>query len=220
MDGYQVGRFPPPWCEWNDKYRDTVRDFWRLDAGRHPGHRLPAGRVERPVRRRRPLAVRLGQLRHRARRVHAARPGVLRPQAQRGEPRAQPGRHRQQPVVELRRRGRDRRPDGRRAAAQAGRQPARHAVPVDRGADDHRRRRAGPHPARQQQRLRARTTRSSWMDWRPDDAWLDLYDVAKTALRLRREHPALRQRHFLEGRPTVRGRPRRTSPGCTRRVGR
>ena len=47
----------------------------------------------------------------------------------------------------------------------------------------------------------------SWLDWRPDDAWLDLYDVAKTALRLRREHPALRQRHFLEGRPTVDGRP-------------
>ena len=33
MDGYQVGEFPPPWCEWNDKYRDTVRDFWRLDSG-------------------------------------------------------------------------------------------------------------------------------------------------------------------------------------------
>ena len=48
----------------------------------------------------------------------------------------------------------------------------------------------------------------SWMDWRPDDAWLDLYDVAKTALRLRREHPALRQRHFLEGRPTVDGGPK------------
>jgi glycogen operon protein len=28
-DGYLVGRFPPPWCEWNDKFRDTVRDFWR-----------------------------------------------------------------------------------------------------------------------------------------------------------------------------------------------
>ncbi|MGH8866937.1 MAG: glycogen debranching protein GlgX [Actinomycetes bacterium] len=27
--GYQVGEFPPGWCEWNDKYRDTVRDFWR-----------------------------------------------------------------------------------------------------------------------------------------------------------------------------------------------
>ncbi|SNT59207.1 glycogen operon protein [Asanoa hainanensis] len=27
--GYQVGNFPPVWTEWNGKYRDTVRDFWR-----------------------------------------------------------------------------------------------------------------------------------------------------------------------------------------------
>ena len=27
--GYQVGNFPPQWAEWNGKYRDTVRDFWR-----------------------------------------------------------------------------------------------------------------------------------------------------------------------------------------------
>ena len=27
--GYQVGNFPPLWTEWNSKYRDTVRDFWR-----------------------------------------------------------------------------------------------------------------------------------------------------------------------------------------------
>jgi isoamylase len=27
--GYQVGQFPPLWSEWNGKYRDTVRDFWR-----------------------------------------------------------------------------------------------------------------------------------------------------------------------------------------------
>ncbi len=27
--GYQVGNFPPLWTEWNGKYRDAVRDFWR-----------------------------------------------------------------------------------------------------------------------------------------------------------------------------------------------
>ncbi len=27
--GYQVGNFPPLWSEWNGKYRDCVRDFWR-----------------------------------------------------------------------------------------------------------------------------------------------------------------------------------------------
>src|SRR3954449_3344708 len=29
--GYQVGNFPPLWTEWNGKYRDTVRDFWRVE---------------------------------------------------------------------------------------------------------------------------------------------------------------------------------------------
>jgi isoamylase len=31
--GYQLGRFPTGWGEWNDRYRDTVRRFWRGDAG-------------------------------------------------------------------------------------------------------------------------------------------------------------------------------------------
>jgi isoamylase len=30
--GYQVGGFPPGWAEWNDTYRDTVRDYWRGEA--------------------------------------------------------------------------------------------------------------------------------------------------------------------------------------------
>jgi glycogen operon protein len=30
--GYQVGGFPPGWAEWNDRYRDTVRDFWKGTA--------------------------------------------------------------------------------------------------------------------------------------------------------------------------------------------
>lgn len=31
--GYQVGRFPPGWMEWNDRFRDTVRKFWKGDEG-------------------------------------------------------------------------------------------------------------------------------------------------------------------------------------------
>ncbi|SEQ81920.1 glycogen operon protein [Faunimonas pinastri] len=34
--GYQVGHFPPGWAEWNDKYRDTVRAFWKGDEGKLP----------------------------------------------------------------------------------------------------------------------------------------------------------------------------------------
>ena len=31
MDGYRIGGFPPSWYEWNDRYRDVVRRFWRGD---------------------------------------------------------------------------------------------------------------------------------------------------------------------------------------------
>ena len=31
--GYQIGRFPAGWGEWNDQFRDTARKFWRGDAG-------------------------------------------------------------------------------------------------------------------------------------------------------------------------------------------
>jgi isoamylase len=36
-DGYQLGRFPSGWSEWNGAFRDTVRRFWRGDAGQVPG---------------------------------------------------------------------------------------------------------------------------------------------------------------------------------------
>jgi isoamylase len=35
-DGYRLGRFPPGWSEWNDRYRDTVRRFWKGDGGQAP----------------------------------------------------------------------------------------------------------------------------------------------------------------------------------------
>jgi isoamylase len=33
FEGYQLGRFPPGWSEWNDLYRDTFRSFWRGNPG-------------------------------------------------------------------------------------------------------------------------------------------------------------------------------------------
>jgi len=33
--GYQVGNFPVGWAEWNGKYRDTIRKFWKGDLGLH-----------------------------------------------------------------------------------------------------------------------------------------------------------------------------------------
>ncbi|MBA3524166.1 MAG: glycogen debranching protein GlgX [Geodermatophilaceae bacterium] len=42
MDGYQLGQFPVGWSEWNDRFRNGVRDAWR---GHHDGVRELAGRL-------------------------------------------------------------------------------------------------------------------------------------------------------------------------------
>jgi isoamylase len=34
--GYQVGGFPPGWAEWNDRFRDTLRAYWKGDDGKLP----------------------------------------------------------------------------------------------------------------------------------------------------------------------------------------
>ena len=88
--GYQVGNFPGLWTEWNGKFRDTVRDYWRGEPATLGRVRLPAHRLVGPVRGRRPTAGCQHQLRHRPRRFHTARPGVLQREAQRRQRRRQP----------------------------------------------------------------------------------------------------------------------------------
>jgi isoamylase len=57
-DGYQLGNFPPRWAEWNDRYRDGMRRFWRGDEGMLPefGRRLMASAELFESRGRRPSA--------------------------------------------------------------------------------------------------------------------------------------------------------------------
>jgi hypothetical protein len=75
--GYQVGNFPIGWTEWNGKYRDSVRSFWKGRRGEHVGIRHPAVRIQRPLRTQRSPALREHQLCHRPRRVHVKRYGEL-----------------------------------------------------------------------------------------------------------------------------------------------
>ena len=109
-NGYQVGNFPPGWAEWNGRYRDDMRSFWKGDAG------LAAGARARPARLRRPVRPAAAESRGRAStsspRMTASRSLDLysyNEQAQRGERRGQPRRPLRQPQLELRRRGADRR---------------------------------------------------------------------------------------------------------------
>ena len=209
MHGWRTGQFPPPFMEWNDRFRDAVRRFWVSDVRAQAHGQHSHGLQD--------LATRLAGSRdlfgHRDRgptasvNFVAAHDGftladltVLRPQAQRGQRRGQPRRQRRQHVVEPRRRGRDRRRGRRRRAGPHHPQPARHPAALDRRADDQRRRRDGPHPGRQQQRLLPgqrdqlarlgpRALAAPTCSPRPS-----------TSSRVRRELPALRQRVWALGR--------------------
>ena len=166
--GYQVGNFPVLWTEWNGLYRDIVRDFWR---GQALGGRVRDALhgLERPVRRGRAAAVRVDQLRHRPRRLHARRPRLLQREAQRGERRGQPRRHRRQPLLELRRRGADRRPGrssrcgGGRCGTSSPRCFLSQGVPMLLGGDELARTQGGNNNAWCQD------NEISWFDWELDE---------------------------------------------------
>ena len=195
--GYQVGNFPPLWSEWNGMYRDTMRDYWRGDPA-HPGRvRIAADRLQRPVRVRHPPALGQHQLRHRPRRVHAARPGVLQRQAQRGQRRGQPGRDRRQPVLEPRGRGRDRRPGGagRCAPASSATCSRRCCCPRACRCCSAATSSAGPRAATTT--ATAQDNPISWFDW--DDVDEDLLEVARWLIALRAEHPVFRRRQVVPG---------------------
>ncbi|CAA9488039.1 MAG: GH13_11 / GH13 / GH13_13 / CBM48 / GH13_10, partial [uncultured Solirubrobacteraceae bacterium] len=115
--------------------------------------RIAPDRLQRPLRGRRPPPVRVDQLRHRPRRLHPPRPRLLQREAQRGQRGGQQGRHRRQPLLELRRRGPDRRPRDQRAAPAPAAQLPDHPDALPGRAHAARRRRVRPHPARQQQRV-------------------------------------------------------------------
>ncbi len=151
--GYQVGNFPVGWGEWNDRYRDTMRAYWKGDGGLIGDFacRLTGSSDFYEHSGRKPYASINFITAHDGFTLHDLVSYNDKPQ--RGQRRGQPRRHRQQPLVELRRRGAHRGCGDRRPARAAEAQPAGHAVPFARGADAGGRRRDGPHPARQQQRL-------------------------------------------------------------------
>ena len=103
--GYQVGNFPLGWMEWNGKYRDTVRKFWKGDMGLHGEIATRLAGSADLYESHPPPALGERQFRHRSRRVHAPGSGELRTEAQRGQRRGKSGRRRRQPHLELRGRG-------------------------------------------------------------------------------------------------------------------
>ncbi len=206
-DGYRVGEFPPPWVEWNDQYRDTVRDFWR---GHSAGIRTVATRLAGSSDLyaddgRSPYASVNFVTAHDGFTVRDAVSYERKHNRANGEDdrdgsdnnRSQnfgvEGETDDAEIVALRRRV---------AADLMVTLCLSTGVPMITAGDERgRTTRGNNNPYVQDNEI-------SWIDWRPDDAWLDVYEVTKAALRLRREHPALRQRHWFEGRPTIEGGPK------------
>ena len=126
--GYQVGNFPPQWTEWNGQYRDTVRDFWR-------GEDATIGEFASRITGSSDLYASSGRWPVASINFVTAHDGfTLRDLVSYNEKHNEANqddntrRREPQPLLELRRRGRDRRPAGagaaRAAAAQLPRHPA------------------------------------------------------------------------------------------------
>jgi glycogen operon protein len=207
MDGYLVGRMPPPWVEWNDKFRDTVRDFWR---GRTHGIRDVATRLAGSS----DLYADDGRSAYNSVNFVTAHDGftlrdLVSYEHKHNEANGEDNRdgsddnrscnhgvegETDDPAITALRR--------RQAANMMAMLCLSNGVPMITAGDERGRTQRGNNNAYCQD------NEISWVDWRPDDAWLDVYEITKTALRLRREHPVLRQRHWFEGRPTIVGGPK------------
>ncbi|WP_278259331.1 hypothetical protein [Nocardioides convexus] len=207
MDGYLVGKMPPPWVEWNDQYRDTIRDFWR---GQSAGTQTVATRLAGSS----DLYADDGRSAYNSVNFVTAHDGftvrdLVSYDAKHNEANGEDNRdgtdnnrswnhgaegETDDPEIRALRR--------RQAANLMATLCLSNGVPMLTAGDERGRTQGGNNNAYCQD------NEISWVDWRPDDAWLDVYEVTKTALRLRREHPALRQRHWFEGRPTIIGGPK------------
>ena len=151
--GYQVGNFPVLWTEWNGRYRDTVRRFWRGDGGQVAefATRLAGSSDLYENDGRRPSASINFVTAHDGFTLD----DLVSYERKRNEANRESNRDgfRRQPELELRGRGSHLGPRDSNAARSPEAELPRHAAALAGGADDLRRRRAGAHAGRQQQCL-------------------------------------------------------------------
>jgi glycogen operon protein len=200
--GYQVGEFPHLWTEWNDKFRNTVRDHWR---GAAPGvrdlaYRLSGSSDLYAEDGRRPYAsinfvnahdgFTLRDLvsydrKHNEVNGEDNRDGT---DDNRSWNHGVEGETSDPGVVELRRR--QLRNFLTTLLLSTG-------VPMLVAGDEMGRTQRGNNNAY------CLDDETTWLDWSLREEYGDLLDFARRLLRLRHEHPVFRQRRFFEGRPVV-----------------
>jgi len=205
-DGYLVGEMPSPWMEWNDRYRDTMRDFWRGgarvrdvatrlagssdlygDDGRSAFNSVNYVTAHDGFTLRDLVSY---ETKHNEANGEGNRDGS---DHNRSCNHGVEGETDDREVVRLRR---------RQAANLMATLCLSNGVPMITAGDERGRTQHGNNNAYCQD------NEISWVDWREEAAWPELLEVTRAALRLRRDHPALRQRQWFEGSPTVVGGPK------------
>jgi glycogen debranching enzyme GlgX len=207
MEGYLTGSFPPPWVEWNDRYRDAMRDFWRGAGG---GVRDLASRLAGSA----DLYADDGRSPYASVNFVTAHDGFTlrdlvsydhKHNAANGELDRDGADHNRSwnhgvegetddPEIQALRR--------RQAANLMATLCLSSGAPMLTAGDERGRTQQGNNNAYCQD------NEISWVDWQDDRAWTDVHEITRAALRLRREHPALRQRHHFVGTPTIPGGPK------------
>ncbi|WTL50640.1 glycogen debranching protein GlgX [Streptomyces sp. NBC_01497] len=204
--GYQAGAFPPPWSEWNDRYRDAVRDFWRGAAPdvRGLGYRMSGSSDLYDWGGRRPYAsvnfvtahdgFTLRDLvsyesKHNEANGEGNRDGTDDNRAWNGGAEG-PG---EDPEVAALRR--------RRLRGMVATLLLSAGVPMLVAGDEMGRTQGGNNNAYCQD------NEISWIDWSllDDPGWAALHRLTARLLRLRAGHPVLRRRTFFSGRPRAAG---------------
>jgi isoamylase len=199
FEGYLVGAFPAPWCEWNDRFRDTVRDFWRTQSGgvRDLGNRLTGSSDLYADDGRLPFAsvnfvtahdgftVRdlvSYNTKHNEANGENNRDGT---DNNRSWNHGVEGDTDDPAVLALRK---------RQVKNLLATLLLSTGVPMLLGGDERGRTQRGNNNAFCQD------NEVSWVDWDSDD-WRDTHQFVKHLLSLRRAHPVLRQRRFFDGQP-------------------
>ena len=198
--GYQVGNFPPGWAEWNDKYRDTMRAYWKGDGGL-------IGEFSRRLTGSSDLYGRHGRLPHASINFITAHDGfTLQDLVSYNE------KHNEANLEENRdgnnnnlswNCGVEGPTDDPAVNALRARQKCNmlatlllsQGVPMLVAGDEIGRTQQGNNNAYCQD------SALSWLDWELDPEHLKLRDFVCRMVHLRRTHPVFRRRHFFQGRP-------------------
>jgi len=197
--GYQVGGFPPPWAEWNGRYRDNVRDYWRgATAIGELGWRLTGSADIFSREGRRPFAsvnfvtahdgFTMRDLvtyshKHNEANIEGNRDGT---DDNRSDNYGAEGETADPAINDLRR---------RQIRNMLTTLILSTGVPMLLGGDEFGRTQRGSNNAYCQD------NQTSWYNWTYADWQCDLYDFTRELLHIRREHAVFRQHRFFEGEP-------------------